>query len=112
MTTTFDKAAIDAVVGAIDARGSKLKTALDVLRVACDTVKALRHHQGVDPEERVRIVRSALITVLSGPDEELYTPDDVLPASVMRDITALLQTDMFGQLVIFFTQKSLWRCCC
>jgi hypothetical protein len=97
---------VDSIIVALDARGP-IDTALDVIRIASETAATL----GSDVDENVAAVKTALIKVLSGPDGELYTQDDILPESVMRDIVDVLNTTMVEQLVRFFTQGKK-RCSC
>lgn len=98
---------VDRIIVELDSRGP-IQTALDVIRIAVDTVSKLSD----DVDENVIAVRSALIQVLSGPDGELYTDDDLLPESVMRDIIDILNTGLVEQLVRFLTSKKLFRCGC
>jgi hypothetical protein len=97
---------VDSIIVALDAKGP-IDTALEVIRIASETAATL----GSDVEDNVAAVKTALIKVLSGPDGELYTQDDILPESVMRDIVDILNTTMVEQLVRFFTQGKK-RCSC
>lgn len=97
---------VDSIIVALDAKGP-IDTALDVIRIASETAAKM----GSDVEENVDAVKTALIKILSGPDGELYTHDDILPESVMRDIVDVLNTNLVEQLVRFFTKgKKLCPC--
>lgn len=100
---------IDRIIVALDAKGP-IDTALDVIKVASETAASM----GNNVEDNVAAVKMALIRVLSGPDGELYTEDDILPESVMRDIVDIMNTGLVEQLVRFFTLKqcSFLRCGC
>lgn len=100
---------VDKVIVALDSHGP-ISTALEVIQIA---TKAAASKTG-DIEETVQSVRMAIIKVLSGPDGELYTPDDLLPESVMRDLIDVMNTGLVEQLVRFFTLKKKWigSCAC
>lgn len=96
---------VDNIIVALDSRAPK--TALDTIRIAAETVGKC----GDDVKENTRTVKMALIKLLSGPDGELYTEDDILPESVMRDLIDILNTGLVEQLVDLFTQKKNILCC-
>lgn len=108
-TTIMSANVVDKIIVALDSRGP-IDTALEVIRVASNTASKM----GPNVEENTKAVKAALIKILSGPDGELYTEDDILPESVMRDIIDILNTGLVDQLVRFFTsQRKLWnRLCC
>ena len=88
----------DSIIIALDAKGP-INTALEVIRVATKTASKMSGNV----EDNTKAVKGALITILSGPDGELYTKDDLLPESVMRDIIDIMNTGLVDQLVEFFT---------
>jgi hypothetical protein len=88
----------DSIIIALDAKGP-INTALEVIRVATKTASKMSNNV----EDNTKAVKGALITILSGPDGELYTKDDLLPESVMRDIIDIMNTGLVDQLVEFFT---------
>jgi len=101
---------VDQIIVTLDARGH-IETALEVVQIACSTIVKMRGSSSLDLEDRVAVVKTALIRILSGPDEELYTPDDMLPEDVMRDLVGLLNSGVLEQLVQLFTAKKHMLCC-
>lgn len=100
----MNSAIVDRIIIAIDSRGP-IQNAFDVLQVAASAAAEVSSNTR---ENRVA-VRTALIKVLSGPDGELYTDDDVLPEKVMRDLVDILQTDILDRLVdLLSTRLSLY----
>lgn len=98
---------VDRIIVELDSRGP-IGTAFDVIHIAANA--ASKMSSNVD--DNVEAVKTALIKILSGPDGELYTNDDILPESVMRDIIDIMNTGLVEQIVRFFTSKKLWRCGC
>lgn len=100
---------IDQILVTLDARG-RIETALEVVQIACETLVRMKGST-LDSDDRVAVVKAALLRMLSGPDEELYTADDMLPESVMRDLVSLLNSGVLEQLVQMFTAKKHMLCC-
>lgn len=95
---------VDRIIVSLDAKG-RIPTALEVIKIAASAASELSSNT----QENVIAVRTALIKILSGPDGELYTEDDVLPERVMRDLVDILHTGMVEQLVEMFSKTGAYK---
>jgi len=99
----MNSALVDRIIVALDAKG-RITTALEVIKIAASAASELSS----DTQENAIAVRTALIKILSGPDGELYTEDDVLPEKVMRDLVDILHTGMVEDLVDMFSKTHVY----